>query len=168
MEAHILNIIPESGAFYEVRFDAVSECTWVKFQNSDHCDWVGVFGDGWGGGHDVSTNENGICFIISGGQGYIININTKQLLHKTECDYLHGSIAMNCDTFVASDGIRLRVYNVSGEVYCSKRISFDGVQLTKTDGAIVNGKVWDLNCWVDFSFNPDTYNFKCAWSCPID
>ena len=146
----------------------MSECSWVKFQDSDYLDWVGIFGHGWGGGNFVCVNESGVGFVIANGQGYVVDVNLRELLLKTECDYLYSCVAAPDNMFVATDGFQLRVYDTTGESYCSDRVSIDGVEFDGFCDELVSGTVWDLSEGVKFTFNPFTKSYQCNWKCPID
>ena len=166
MKLEILTNIPESGSIEEVRFDATGDCTWVKFQDSDCLDWVGVFGLGFGGGKAVLGNSHGIAFILSNGQGYIINVNSRKLLSKTECDYLNKVISSDAgDIFVASTDTDIRVYRKDCIIFSTERIASDGINLKSCNDNIVVGEVWGFDKWYPFTLNIKNQKFECSWLC---
>jgi len=169
MKSEILKNIPESGSFEEVRFDAFGGCTWVKFQDSEYIDWLGVFGYGWGGGAAIANNSNGVSFVLSNGQGYIVDINSRKLLHKTECDYLKLSIACTSQGFfVTATDVELYVYDQNGLLFTTKRIASDGIVLNECNNGKVSGRVYGFDKWYPFSLKIKNQEYKCSWSCPLE
>ncbi|MDN2658358.1 hypothetical protein OW491_00930 [Neptunomonas sp. CHC150] len=165
MKPVLLNHIPESGSIEEVRFDAIGDCTWIKFQDSNYLDWVGVFGMGWGGGDDVIQIGHNVVFVLSNGQGYFIDVNERKLLCKTECDYLKSIIQADPDTVIAATDTEVYVYNINGLVFATKRIASDGINLKSFASGIVIGEVWGIDKWYPFSLNIENQHHKCSWSC---
>ena len=169
MKAEILSKKPTSGSIDEIQFDAVGNCTWIQFEDSNYEDWCGVFGQGWGGSCSVCINNEGIAFIISNGQGYIIDVNKRTLMHKTECDYLIQCKEINGkDLFIASDFIKIFLYSYDKLEFVSERISIDGIEFLETNLEQVSGKVSDLENWYTFTFDLKNYRYNCQWKCPID
>jgi len=168
MNPEILANIPESGSIDEVRFDASGDCTWVKFLDSDYTDWVGVFGHGWGGGQDAQQNTNGVAFVLSNGQGYVIDVNSRTLLSKTECDYLKKVIFCgDTDIFLAATDTDLRVYNDKGLVFSTERIASDGINLNSCDNGVVAGEVWGFDKWYSFTLDTAVQKYECSWLCSL-
>ena len=168
MKPEILTNIPESGSIDEVRFDASGDCTWVKFLDSDYIDWAGVFGHGWGGGQDAHQNANGVAFVLSNGQGYIIDVNSRNLLSKTECDYLKKIVSCgDTNTFVAATNTDLRVYSDKGLSFSTERIASDGINLNSCGNGIVAGEVWGFDKWYSFTLDTTKQKYECGWSCPL-
>ena len=168
MKLEILTNIPESGSIDEVRFDAFGDCTWVKFVDADCIEWVGVFGQGWGGGVDACQNSSGAAFVLSGGQGYVVDINSRKLISKTECDYLKKVIS--CDEeniFVAATDTDLRVYSDAELIFSTERIASDGVNLSTFNNGVLAGEVWGFDKWYPFTFDTTKRTYKCDWVCPL-
>jgi hypothetical protein len=91
-----LNVPPTSGTVSERRYDAIGNCSWFLFKSNEGEVWAGVFGRGKVtrfSGATIFDHERSV-FIIAGGQGYIIDSTSGNLLHKTRCDYLQSSIAI--------------------------------------------------------------------------
>jgi len=165
MKPVLLNNIPESGSIEEVRFDANGDCTWVKFQDSDYLDWVGVFGMGWGGGEDAIQISDNLAFVLSSGQGYFIDVNARKVLGKTDCDYLKSIIQAHPDTVVATTDTEIHVYNVAGLVFLTKRLASDGIKLKSFSSGLVRGEVWGFDKWYPFTLDINNQQYKCSWSC---
>lgn len=169
MKSEILNTIPKSGSFDEVKFDAAGDCLWVYFQDSKYLEWVGVFGYGWSGGKCVAHNSDGVSFVIAKGQGYILDINERNLLHKTECDYLKQCIANdNNEIFIATTNLEVYVYNKNGFLFSTERIASDGIEITSCKNNILTGKVYGFDEWFDFRLNLENEKYDCKWVYPIN
>lgn len=158
MKPILLNNIPKSESFEELRFNAEGDCTWVKFQDSEYIDWIGVFGKGWNdGGEDVIPINYGIAFILSNGQGYIVDVNNRKLLGKTECDSA-GS------TVIATTDIEIHIYDSNHLLFSTKRIASDGIKLKSCRNATVTGEVWGFDKWYPFTLDIKNQQYRCIWS----
>ena len=93
-EAHLLSLPPVSGSIDEVRFDAVGTCNWVRFVGDDYEEWCGVFGRGFTKDVKTVVNRYGHCFVLSSGQGYIVDVHRRALLHKTQYGWLVSVISI--------------------------------------------------------------------------
>jgi len=149
-----------------VNFDASGDCLWVKFQDSDFSDWVGVFGPGFGGGDDALQNAGGIAFLLSNGQGYVIDAYTRTLLSKTACDYLKRVVLCN-SLFVTATDTDIRVYDSKRLVFCTERVASDGIVFDACDDGVVMGKVWGFDRWYSFTLNIATQEYECSWAYPL-
>jgi len=169
VEAKLLSQIPLSGSIDELRFNATGNCTWVEFTDNSYNSWCGIFGHGVETGHSsVAINSVDQSFVISQGQGYLIDINSRKLLHLTKNDWLISVISVpNCDVFVACTDTKIYAYSSKGLLWVSERVSFDGIKLNSSDDHKVKGKVWNLEKWVGFSLKLDGWvyqsEFKCDW-----
>lgn len=94
MEAEIFRTPPTSGEFTELRFNAVGDCAWVRFDAAES--WVGVFGHGaFGSSAAVATSEaDETAFVVAGGQGYLLDRSACEVVHLSEFDYLKSVIAV--------------------------------------------------------------------------
>jgi len=166
-QPEILSTIPRSGSVDEVRFDASGDCLWVKFQDSDFSDWVGVFGPGWGGGDDAQQNVSGIAFVVSNGQGYVVDVYSRALLSKTACDYLKRVVSCSNNMFVAATNTDIRVYDSKKLVFCTERVASDGIEFDTYGDSTVKGKVWGFDSWYSFTLNIVTQKYECNWAYPL-
>lgn len=168
-QAKLLSQAPLSGTIDEARFNATGTCTWIEFEDDTYNNWCGIFGHGIQTGQSaVTINKIGQSFIISQGQGYLIDVNSRKLLHQTENDWLISVIAIaDSDYFVACTYTNIYAYSPNGLLWVSDRVSFDGIELNTVKNKIVPGKVWDLENWIDFSLKIDGWvyqsEFKCDW-----
>lgn len=83
MRAKILRSTPPSGECEEVIFELEtpgrgSGWNYVLFATTDYDEWVGVFRDGGLSNIKAATLSNGTACIVSGGHGYIIDIESKR------------------------------------------------------------------------------------------
>lgn len=167
MEATVLKVPPLSGDMEELQFDAFGTCTWVKFLDDDQQEFCGVFGGGDGNRSAVAALKNR-ALVVSLGLGYILDLSTRTVVHKTDCEHLTGVIAVEpCNLFVAHDFTNLLVYR-DDLIWTSHRVSMDGIKLEGVDGKLVHGKVFNLESWVSFTLDSSTLDFVCDWRCPFD
>lgn len=96
MHIQILNHQPISGTIEERWFDAVGDCLWVRFEDDEGVAWVGVFGKvGFTQVRAaVGFNEGRSAFVIAGGQGYVVDLETRSLRYKTDYDAHVSAIAV--------------------------------------------------------------------------
>ncbi len=166
-EAHLLSSPPVSGSIDEVRFDAVGNCLWVKFADDEYQEWCGVFGPGFDTfSKAVVTDQSGHCFIISSGQGYIVDVHTRGLLHKTENDALVFVIVIpGRELFIACSSIRLIAYSPAGVIWQSRRVSVDGIKFLEVNESTLTGQVWNMEDWVDFVLDIDGWKYHSEYMC---
>lgn len=87
-----LNRPPISGKYEEILFDLSGPCRgqvwhYVKFTTKDGLEWVGGFREKDNHNFLVTELENkGIACVVSGGHGYIIDINRKEKIKDLEAD----------------------------------------------------------------------------------
>lgn len=86
MSAEILYQTPTSGDYPEKHFGQTFNFRlWVKFTDNNLQEWVGCFSRLYQTFDKVLTdNANETAFIVAGGQGYLIDISTGELLHEMD------------------------------------------------------------------------------------
>jgi hypothetical protein len=119
MSAEILTIPPISGKFQERHFgEHFHAPVWVQFTDNNSEDWVGCFSRPFEGGLcQALTNEsNTRAFVIAGGEGYLIDIDTKELITNLEDQpFIESAIhTTNPDYFIAGATYCIYVLNDSG------------------------------------------------------
>lgn len=79
MSVEILKTIPISGSYPEKHFgDSFKRSLWIKFITKDYTEWVGCFEKGQSNFDKVVVNTaETYALVISGGQGYFIDIYTR-------------------------------------------------------------------------------------------
>ena len=167
VEAKLLSEIPLSGSIDELRFNATGNCTWVEFTDDSYNSWCGIFGHGVETGHSsVAVNVASQSFVISQGQGYLIDINARRLLHLTENDWLISVVSIpESDIFIACTSTEIYAYASTGLLWESERISFDGIELNFSDNQEIKGKVWNLEGWFDFSLKLKGWVYQSEFKC---
>ena len=165
-EAHLLSLPPVSGSIDEVRFDAAGTCNWVRFVDDEYQEWCGVFGRGFTKDVNAVVNRYGHCFVLSSGQGYLVDVHSRALLHKTEYGWLVSVISIpETDIFLACDYTHLIVYSPAGIVWESERISVDGITFVEVSESTVKGQVWNMEDWVDFVLDIKGWKYHSSYVC---
>ena len=151
----VLDKPPISGSVKETWFDADGDCTWVEFEVDDER-WVGVFGRGQGGVNSVCVFDSGnAAMIISGGRGYLVDVKSRLLLHKTDSSRLDGAMEVqDSSNVVASEYFDVHMYSKSGKIW-SQCIN-ENVTIVNANSRLVSGQVddWDGK----YSFDLDAKN----------
>jgi len=106
MSARILTNTPTSGESSEFYFgEHFRKSLWVEFVDNEYEKWIGCFEcDNPKGLNEVLVDkENKSALIISGGIGYLIDIENRKLKYKTEENPLIESVILttNPDYFIA-------------------------------------------------------------------
>jgi hypothetical protein len=164
--AELLRVRPQSGQFPERQFDAFGNTTWVKFTDDAFEEWCGVFGAGTNAASAVTCASAGAhAFIVSAGQGYFVDMNSRTLLHKTHSDRItHAAFIPGSGRVVACDWTHLFVLGVDGSVWDSGRVSFDGISFTEVTVDHVIGRVNDLSDdGVEFCLRLSPIHYDCSW-----
>jgi hypothetical protein len=83
MSALILDRTPRSGDYSEKHFGRTfNSKLWIKFTDNNEEEWVGCFSKQYPTADKVVTSSNNeSAFILAGGNGYLIDIQTRELLH---------------------------------------------------------------------------------------
>lgn len=159
----VLQKPPVSGSIVEQYYDAHGACTFVRFEIDIDEKWVGVFGKGFLPTHSCAVPfSDGTCniFVIAGGQGYIVDANTRLLLHKTESEILVSCIAVPSKDFViVSDFTEIFAVSVEGILWNSGRVAMDGIDLQNSTKDELTGRVWN-RYWYDFTLRFRDWDFQ--------
>lgn len=159
MRVEFYDKIPLSGTVPERHYDAVGDCTWVRFVLDDATEWAAVFGNG-----NVVTNRAAVLFgdgrtalVIAGGQGYVIDAFTGELHHKTQCDYLHNAIPVpNRDFIVACDWSNLYAFSRAGQLWRRRNFALDGIEFDSATETSLVGRAWHPDGWRRFTLDLTT------------
>lgn len=154
LSMYILDEPPISGTIDEVFFNAIGECTWVLFKDGFD-QWAGVFGRGlWGADSVIPFGNDDEAFVISRGQGYVVNLTDRSLTYMTNENELEDAIISHNKQFViACDAFCLFMYNTGGLEWRSERISYGGIRLTHTSEKYLYGEVDGIEDWEKFSLD---------------
>ncbi|AUZ45085.1 hypothetical protein [Pseudomonas sp. 24 E 13] len=131
-----------------------SEGVVIRFSPEAMPSWVGNFQPGFC--RFSCVLELGSTFhvmIVAGGQGYIVDIRSGVLLKHFGGDIEYLVSIPELDSVLVSNGLWLRLVKGEAEVWCSERLSLDGIrniQVSLADG-IITGEGWYVDdCWYPF------------------
>ena len=165
MKAELLSYRPLSGEYEEHFFDAVGECQSVLFETKELKTWLGIFGNG--GEANFSTaqlfSNSPNALVVAEGAGYVVNVNSSELIYKTRDNLLSGVIGIPVkDLFIACSFTSLFALSQEGIVWESKRISWDGIKLESASEDEVLGRVWIApeGKWIPFQLVLDEWQIK--------
>ena len=106
MSARILTNTPTSGESPEFYFgEQFRQTLWVEFVDNEYEKWIGCFQCDYPKllNEVLVDKENKSAFVVSGGIGYLIDIENRKLKYKTEDNPLIESVILktNPDYFIA-------------------------------------------------------------------
>ena len=87
---------PISGQFQEKHFGQVTPyAAWALFTNNDYSQWAGSFARGWEGFATLIINleKEAKAFVVAGGDAYLIDVTTQQMLNKEELSGIKTAIS---------------------------------------------------------------------------
>src|SRR5262252_7820658 len=98
MNAELLTTAPMSGSIRERHYHVSARTNaWVRFNDGLGDEWVGVFGAGEPSRFYAVipfADDGGLTIlVIAGGQGYVVDARSGELLRRTEWDYSQAVIA---------------------------------------------------------------------------
>lgn len=164
--AEVLRIAPISGSYTELQFDARGNSTWIKFTDDDCEEWCGVFGGGMTSESIVANSEaSPLAFVVSAGQGYLVDVNARRVLLKTSTSQLTSALFVpQSARVVACDWTNIFIFEPDGSVWDSGRVSFDGINVTEVTPERAKGNVNDLSDnWPEFVLWLSPPSFSCSW-----
>jgi hypothetical protein len=153
LDVSLYKQIPLSGSVPERWYDAHGSCIWVRFAPEGQPEWAGVFGRGLNGGYiqAVPFADRRTAMVIAGGQGYIIDAHTGELLHKTDHDLFCDAITIPFHDFViACDYTQLFAVSRLGVIWQSPRLALDEIKLDYAMQRTMSGQAMHLDGWQDF------------------
>jgi hypothetical protein len=180
MRLELLRTIPISGSIREQQFMASAGANaWVKFTNDDGVEWVGVFGSGESSRFytaiPFADDRGRSALIVAGGQGYVVDTASAQLLRRTPWQYSKAAIGVperEC-VLVADDTTMWAVSRHDdrpiwkrepawydfGETDQLNRVALDGIVFDVATSHDVRGKVWQGDGWYAFRVHMPTLEF---------
>lgn len=147
MSGRILDETPIAGQYPEVHFGQEFICArWIEFEDVNYEKWVGCFSCPCDDGLDqiIIDDQNQFAFVIAGGQGYLLDVASRELLYQTAEYPLIESVlyTRNPAYFLAGASYCIYVFNQQG---LSKEIRpdnfIDGIQLQRQEGNKVIGLI---------------------------
>lgn len=116
MSVTILHTAPTSGQYPEKHFGQhFSSQLWIEFEDNYGNKWNGCFAKEPNQGIDcaLASNDNQTAFIVAGGLGYLISIQTRELLVETDCPPVIESaiVTTNPDYFLVGTSYDIKVFD---------------------------------------------------------
>lgn len=138
---------PTSGQYPEKHFGGISpNCLWVKFTDKEYQDWIGSFQQGWDekGTFIINLDKKDKAFVVAGGQSFLIDISTKQLINKKEISDIKSAIVNNDQTIIYfSGGYDLQFLDLEGNVsILFDNYYFDDIKLIEIKDNKLYAKYW--------------------------
>jgi hypothetical protein len=161
----ILSSLPPYGPLYiPVTEDGepfYSEGFVIRFFKSDGTNWVANFKPGWTELNRVfDFQDHKILIVIAGGLGYIMTTENEKPL-TTFGLTISEIIQAENGSLVCADGVSVHYLdNVTGDIWESEPISWDGIREIKLVGDLLIGETYDptnsVKEWSEFSINLKT------------
>jgi hypothetical protein len=145
--SHILRVRPESGFYEEHKFGVtgsyLSGTLWILFTPKDIDDWVAIFGRSGVVEFDIvlEASDASFAYVTAGGDPYIIDHHSKQLLYKPT-QYVTGAASIpNHPGIIAHNFTDLFVFGRHGLLWESGRVSRDGIVISSLSDQLITGWV---------------------------
>ncbi|OIN57033.1 hypothetical protein [Arsenicibacter rosenii] len=127
---------PVSGQYPEKHFGQITpNCLWVKFEDKDGQVWVGSFKQSWieQGTFIIKLTSKEKAFIVAGGQSFLIDLNTRKQLNKTEIsDTKTAIVDEKEENIYYSSGFDLRYMDINGNDFVLfDNYYFDNIKLNE-------------------------------------
>lgn len=133
--------LPFSAGGWTGAWGGHSEGLVVKFYPIAKDAWVGNFQPGSGGWQGVVEHPNEQhLIVVSGGQGYVVDPETHQLVSLLPGDIQHVVSLPELGAIVVSDGLSFEAIKSSGVWWRSPRISWDKIRNIKVEGTTLRGE----------------------------
>lgn len=131
-----------------------SEGIVVRFFPEGMPAWVGNFQPGFCRFNSVLEVESTFyVIVVAGGQGYIVDVRNGLLLKHFGGDIERVISIPELGSTVVSNGLWLRLFKGEAEVWCTERLSLDGIaniQISLADG-FITGERWEIDdSWYPF------------------
>ena len=161
----ILDHLPAYGPMYipisEDNEPYFSEGFPIRFFKTDGTDWIANFKPGWTDLNQVfDFPQHDRIIVFAGGLGYIMSPNNEKPIG-TIGFTINEIFQTENGSLVCVDGISIAIIdNLSGLIWQSERISWDGFKDLKLVGDMISGLTYDptnsINNWTAFTFNIKT------------
>jgi hypothetical protein len=147
MSGRILDEAPIAGQYPEVHFgQGFIYARWIEFEDGNYEKWVGCFSCPCEDGFDqiIFDDQNQFAFVIAGGQGYLLDVASRELLYQTNEYPLIESVlyTRNPAYFLAGASYCIYVFNHQGLLKEIRPDNFiDGIQLQRQESNKVIGVI---------------------------
>ena len=162
MKAYLPKTRPLSGDYPEKWFgESTGDGVAVLFEDSQYDDWLGIFQKGeYGCLFAALLGETPYAFVIAHGQGYVVDVDNKEIVCRTDDDYLQSAIIVPDKAVAVAAGFtHLDAYSSKGLLWESDRVSRDGIRLQKAEDSKVIGEIWSGH-WEAFVLDVDTWEIE--------
>lgn len=166
MKAYLPKTRPLSGDYPEKWFgESTGDGVAVLFEDSQYDDWLGIFQKGeYGCSFAGLLGEKPFAFVIANGQGYVVDIDAKEIVCMTDDDYLQAAITVpNKELAVAAGFTNLHIYGLDGLVWEERSFAMDGIRLQRVEGSKVFGEFWSID-WKPFVLDVETWQIEVGGS----
>lgn len=167
MSAEILTITPTSGYAPEIHFgEHFRHSLWIEFVNNDSEKWLGCFSSDYRSDLNkvLVDKENKSAFVVSGGIGYLVDIDNRIIKHKTEDHPLIESLIQTNDPdyFIAGTFYSIYVFDKDKLIQeITPKMTIHGIYFKSQIGRKAIGDLasaethYEYN--LDFEFDLDTF-----------
>lgn len=136
-----------SGLYPEKHFGVITpNCKWVKFTDKDYQEWVGSFQEGWDGfgSFIIILDKQDKAFIVAGGQSYLIEISSRQLLNIQAISGTKSALLNDEQTVICfSDSYSIRLLDLEGNTnVLIDKYYFDEIKLIEIKENVLYAKYW--------------------------
>ena len=160
MEFEILAGMPVYGAYPE-QFSATSWGTHsegfvVRVQPSGAEPWVGNFQRGlssYDAAH-LHPDARGLV-VVAGGQAYVVEPKSRQLIETFGAQVCWSEQIAEHQLLVFHNGLWFNAYGPGGQLWQTRRLSWDGVRVESISYPSLSGEAWtfDGDRWVSFALD---------------
>jgi hypothetical protein len=170
MQAELIKNVPLAGECDEVVFgDAAGNCLWVRFWDSRWREWCGVFQAGDGRESSVHPTADTLCFVLAGGFGYWVDVESRRVLYRTGSAWIERAISVPGRAQVAAtDDTNIYLITPEGVVWDSGRVAYAYIGFDSATTEEVKGSVngIEMEEYYDFTLRLDGPRFECPWEFP--
>lgn len=162
MKAQPLKSAPVAGICPERWYGVNVDIMWVLFEDENHTNWIGAFKRGCIPHFNVVLpfQTSDAFLVVANGQGYVVNVTSRELLYQVESDALVDAVAIpDRDLIIVTDCyVSLRALTSAREIWHSDRISMDGIRFEQVTSEFLTGQGWQLDGCHPFALNLRDWN----------
>jgi len=113
----------------------------------------------------AASGTSSLAFVVSAGQGYLVDVDARQVIHKSKTEQLNNAFFVpRSNKVVACDWTNIFVFTREGLVWDSGRVSYDGINFAEVSDELVRGTVNNLSDeWPEFVLQFDPISYSCPW-----
>jgi hypothetical protein len=116
--------------------------------------WVGNFQPGFSKFNCVLNGDSAFNLtVVAGGQGYVVDLRNGALIKYFGGDVEYMVDIPELEATLISNGIWLQLLNAGAEIWCTERLSLDGIQdiFISVEDGVITGQGWYLeDAWYPF------------------